>query len=206
MPSHNAVPEPEQIDRELKVLELRRAGLTWQRIAEQTGYADHSGAYLAYKRAMKRTLQQPADEIRNAEIDRLDRLQLAAWPRAMNGDNTSIVTILRIMERRAKLLGLDMPVKITQDVTVWDGGESIDRAVRDLAELLRQNAADSSVESPMAGDTGETESVTTTGELAGVDDPVGARVGQDEDRGGVDSVRGDNTPEHEMGGSSQDSC
>ncbi len=202
MPTHNAVPEPEQLDRELKVLELRRAGLTWQRIAVQVGYADHSGAYLAYKRALKRVLQQPAEELRQAEIDRLDRLQLAAWPKAMQGDNSAIATVLRIMERRAKLLGLDMPVKIAQDVTVWDGGESIDRAVRDLAELLRQNSADSSVESPMAGDTGEIESATADDTLAGVDDPIGARMGQDEDRGGVDSVRGDNTPEHEMGSSS----
>ena len=202
MPTHNAVPEPEQLDRELKVLELRRAGLTWQRIAVQVGYADHSGAYLAYKRALKRVIQQPAEELRQAEIDRLDRLQLAAWPKAMQGDNSAIATVLRIMERRAKLLGLDMPVKIAQDVTVWDGGDSIDRAVRELAELLRENSADSAVESPMAGDTGEIESTTTDDTLASVDDPVGARVGQDEDRGGVDSVRGDNTPEHEMGSSS----
>ena len=120
----------------------------------------------------------------------------------MQGDNSAIATVLRIMERRAKLLGLDMPVKIAQDVTVWDGGDSIDRAVRELAELLRENSADSAVESPMAGDTGEIESATTDDTLASVDDPVGARVGQDEDRGGVDSVRGDNTPEHEMGSSS----
>ena len=202
MPTHNAVPEPEQLDRELKVLELRRAGLTWQRIAVQVGYADHSGAYLAYKRALKRVLQQPAEELRQAEIDRLDRLQLAAWPKAMQGDNSAIATVLRIMERRAKLLGLDMPVKIAQDVTVWDGGDSIDRAVRELAELLRENSADSAVESPMAGDTGEIESTTTGDDVASVDDPVGARMGQDENGGGVDSVRGDNTPEHEMGSSS----
>lgn len=203
MPTHNAVPEPEQLDRELKVLELRRAGLTWQRIAEQVGYADHSGAYLAYKRALKRTLQQPADELRQQEIDRIDRLQLAAWPRAMQGDTQSINTIVRLMERRARLLGLDMPVKIAQDVTVWEGGESIDRAVRDLAELLRQNAAGSPGESAMAGDTGEIESATTIGhELAGLDDPVGARMGQDEDGGGVDSVRSDNPTQDEMGSSS----
>jgi hypothetical protein len=202
MPTHNAVPEPDQLDRELKVLELRRAGLTWQRIAEQVGYADHSGAYLAYKRALKRVLKQPAEELRQSEIDRLDRLQLAAWPKAMQGDNSAIATVLRIMERRAKLLGLDMPVKIAQDVTVWDGGESIDRAVRDLAELLRENSADSAVESPMAGDTGEIESTTTGDDVASVDDPVGARMGQDEDGGGVDSVRSDNPTQDPMGSSS----
>ena len=40
MPNHNAaVPAPELVDKEIKVLELRRAGLTWQRIAEETGYS-----------------------------------------------------------------------------------------------------------------------------------------------------------------------
>lgn len=202
MPTHNKVPEPELVDKELKVLELRRAGLTWQRIAEQVGYADHSGAYLAYKRVIKRTQQQPADELRLQELDRIDRLQLAAWPNAMKGDNQAINTICRLMERRARLLGLDMPVKIEQDVTHWEGGESIDRAVRDLAELLRQNAAGSPGESPMAGDTGEIESTSTDIILASLADPVGQRMGQDEDRGGVDSVRSDNTPQDEMGSSS----
>ena len=70
MPNHNAaVPAPELVDKEVKVLELRRAGLTWQRIAEETGYSDHSGAYAAYKRAIKRTQQQPADELREQELD-----------------------------------------------------------------------------------------------------------------------------------------
>jgi hypothetical protein len=203
MPNHNAaVPSPELVDREIKVLELRRAGLTWQRIAEQVGYADHTGAYAAYKRAIKRTQQQPADELREAEIDRLDRLQLAVWPKAMNGDNNSITTILRIMERRARLLGLDMPVKIAQDVTVWEGGESIDRAVRDLADLLRQNAATSPGESAMAGDTSEAEPITTGDTLASLADPVGARLGQDENRGGVDSLASDNQPQDPMGSSS----
>jgi hypothetical protein len=203
MPNHNAaVPSPELVDKEVRVLELRRAGLTWQRIAEQVGYADHTGAYAAYKRAIKRTQQQPADELREAEIDRLDRLQLAVWPRAMNGDNSSIVTILRIMERRAKLLGLDMPVKIAQDVTVWEGGESIDRAVRDLAELLRQNAATSASESAMAGDPGETEPAAAGDELASLADPVGQRLGENEDRSGVDSLASDNPTENTMGSSS----
>lgn len=188
MANQNMVPEPAQIDREYKVLELRRAGLTWQRISEQVGYADPSGAYAAYKRAIKRTLQQPADELRQAELDRLDRLQLAAWPRAMQGDTQSIGTIIRLMERRARLLGLDMPVKITQDVTVWDGGDSIDRAVRDLAELLRQNTADSAGESPVAGDTGESEPATTDTGLADLADPLRTGMGQDEDGSGVDSL------------------
>ena len=189
MPNHNAaVPSPELVDKEVKVLELRRAGLTWQRIAEETGYADHTGAYAAYKRAIKRTMQQPADELREQEIDRIDRLQLALWPKAMKGDERSISTIVRLMERRAKLLGLDAPTRIQQDVTTWTGDESIDRAVRDLAALLTANDADSSGESAMAEPTGESLAITTGDGLEELADPLGERLGQDPNGSGVDSL------------------
>jgi len=192
MPNHNAaVPSPELVDKEVKVLELRRAGLTWQRIAEETGYADHTGAYAAYKRAIKRTMQQPADELREAELDRIDRLQLALWPKAMKGDAQSINTIIRLMERRARLLGLDTPIKIEQDVTTWNGDDSIDRAVRDLAALLRANPSDGSGESELAGDTGEISAITAGNELADLVDSIGARMGQDENGSGVDSLGAD---------------
>lgn len=179
MPNHKAVPEPSQIDRELKVLELRRAGLTWQRIAEEVGYKDHSGAYMAYKRAMKRTLQQPADELRQQELDRIDRLQLAAWAEAMKGHVGSIAVIIRLMERRARLLGLDTPIRIEQEITTWEGGDTIDKAVRDLAQLLRANAENSASKSAVAGNTSAPEPITPVEQLENMADIDGPRMGQD---------------------------
>ena len=194
MPNHNAaVPSPELVDKEVKVLELRRAGLTWQRIAEETGYADHTGAYAAYKRAIKRTMQQPADELREAELDRVDRLQLALWPKAMKGDNASINTIIRLMERRARLLGLDTPIKIQQDITTWTGDDSIDRAVRDLAALLTANDENSSGASDVGEHQGEIEPITAGDELEELVDPIGSGLGQDSDRLGVDSMESPTT-------------
>ena len=194
MPNHNAaVPSPELVDKEIKVLELRRAGLTWQRIAEETGYADHTGAYAAYKRAIKRTMQQPADELREAELDRVDRLQLALWPKAMKGDNASINTIIRLMERRARLLGLDTPIKIQQDITTWTGDDSIDRAVRDLAALLTANDENSSGASDVGEHQGEIEPITAGNELEELVDPIGSGLGQDSDRLGVDSMESPTT-------------
>ena len=205
MPNHNAaVPAPELVDKEVKVLELRRAGLTWQRIAEEVGYKDHTGAYAAYKRAIKRTQQQPADELREAELDRIDRLQLALWPKAMKGDNASVNTIVRLMERRARLLGLDTPIKIQQDVVNWDGNESIDRAVRDLAALLTINNATGSGEGAMAIEASEVEPITAGDELENVVDSLGARVGQDPNGVGVDSLESLTTTQDEMGSSSLD--
>lgn len=205
MPNHNAaVPSPELVDKEIKVLELRRVGLTWTRIAEEVGYADHTGAYAAYKRAIKRTMQQPADELREQELDRIDRLQVAVWPAAMKGDTRAVLTIVRLMERRAKLTGLDMPIKIEQDVTTWTGGDTIDRAVRDLASLLTRNDAIGSGESPMAEHISETEPVTTGNQLEDLVNSLGSRVGQDTDGRGVDSVASDNETENPLGGSSTD--
>jgi hypothetical protein len=205
MPNHNSpIPSPELVDKEVKVLELRRVGLTWVRIAEEVGYADHTGAYAAYKRAIKRTMQQPADELREQELDRIDRLQVAVWPAAMKGDTRAVLTIVRLMERRAKLTGLDMPIKIEQDVTTWTGGDTIDRAVRDLASLLTRNDAIGSGESPMAEHISETEPVTTGNELENLVNSLGSRVGQDSDGRGVDSVASDNETENPLGGSSTD--
>ena len=193
MPNHNAaVPSPELVDKEIRVLELRRVGLTWQRIAEEVGYADHTGAYAAYKRAIKRTMQQPADELREQEVDRLDRLQVAVWPSAMKGDTRAILTIIRLMERRAKLLGLDKPIKIEQEITTWDGNDTIDRAVRELAALLTADYATGTSESPMAELVSESESVATGIELENLVDSLGSRVGQDEDGSGVVSMESDN--------------
>jgi AraC-like DNA-binding protein len=203
MPNHNAaVPSPELVDKEIKVLELRRVGLTWSRIAEEVGYADHTGAYAAYKRAIKRTMQQPAYELRAQELDRVDRLQVAIWPNAMKGDTRAILTIVRLMDRRAKLTGLDMPIKIEQDITTWDGGDSIDKAVRDLAALLTSHDATGTGESAMAEHISESEPVTTGNELADLVNTLGARMGQDSDGRGVDSLASDNETENTLGGSS----
>jgi hypothetical protein len=120
----------------------------------------------------------------------------------MKGDTRAILTIVRLMERRAKLTGLDMPIKIEQDITTWNGGDSIDRAVRDLAALLTSNDATGASESPMAEHISESEPVTTDNELADLVNTLGSRVGQDENGRGVDSLAGDNETENPLGGSS----
>jgi hypothetical protein len=107
-------------DKDSRVLELRRAGLTWQRIAEEVGYADHSGAHRAYQRAIRDNSQQGNDELLRQELDRLDRLQVAAWPQAMKGDAASMSMILKIIEQRVKLLGLTADLKVADAPDIWD--------------------------------------------------------------------------------------
>lgn len=97
-------------ERGRQALELRKAGATFDDIAGKLGYADRGCAYRAVRKALKETLREPADEVRKLEAERLDKLQLALWASALRGDTRSIYPLLRVMSRRAKLLGLDAPV------------------------------------------------------------------------------------------------
>lgn len=47
------------------------------------------------------------EQHRTLELTRLDALQTALWEKAMNGDVKAALGVLRIIERRSRLLGLD---------------------------------------------------------------------------------------------------
>jgi len=95
--------------RHLQALELRKAGATYQAIADQLGYAHAKGAHKAVASALKATLREPADELRELEVMRLDAALLAIWRRVQRGDDKAIDRLLGIMKRRMELLGLAAP-------------------------------------------------------------------------------------------------
>lgn len=104
----NANPlDPAVIEKERQVMELRTAGAPFSEIARTVGYADAGGAHKAFKRGLRRYVQPVAEEAREVEALRLDRLQTAVWAPAMRGNIAAGQQVLRIMERRARLLGLD---------------------------------------------------------------------------------------------------
>jgi hypothetical protein len=137
MANRNKTPKPDLIDKERKALELRRAGATYDEIAQALGYATPQGAFLAYNRAIKRTLVEGgAEEARQSELDRCDRLQRAYWAKAMSGDIQAGGIILKVMDRRARYLGLDAPIKQQVELTSYEGGTEVDRELQRLIALL----------------------------------------------------------------------
>ena len=96
-------------DRVRRALDLRKAGVTYDAIARQCGYGSRTAAYNAIQRELTRTLQEPADDLRLLEVERLNDLYRAMAPKALQGDTWSVDRCLKIMERRAALLGLDAP-------------------------------------------------------------------------------------------------
>lgn len=62
--------------------------------------------------ALKKTLQEPARDVRLLELGRLDALYMEVFRQARSGVLGAVDRCLRIMERRAKLLGLDAPTQV----------------------------------------------------------------------------------------------
>lgn len=104
-------------ERMAKAVELRKAGHTFQHIADELGYKNPSGAHNAVMSALRKTLQEPTDELRKLEIERLDAMLNALWPQIMarNAYSARAVEVaLKVMDRRANFLGLDAP-KVVED-------------------------------------------------------------------------------------------
>lgn len=143
------------VEKQKAALELRKAGATYDSIAQTVGYASRSGAALAVEAALRKTLQEPADELRVLDIERLNTMLRQVWPfivaptvRAVpagHGEVTmqvwdeakfhAINTALTILTRKAKLLGLDAPEK--REVTGKDGGP-VEIALLTLSQRLQR--------------------------------------------------------------------
>lgn len=91
---------------------MRTQGKNFEEIARVVGYSSPSGAYRAVMAGLKATLQEPADEVRIMELQRLDVMLEKQIEAAERGIPQAVDRVLRIMERRAKYLGLDAPVRV----------------------------------------------------------------------------------------------
>lgn len=99
------------LQNQIAALQLRVGGATYQAIADALGYAGASGAAKAVYRALENVqeeLRETTLQYVQLQLERLDRMLLAVWPAASRGSYGAVDRVLRIEERRAKLLGLDI--------------------------------------------------------------------------------------------------
>lgn len=130
-------------ERRTKAIEMRRVGIPWEKITEECGYSSPSVAAAdIYKVLADRTREmgEAVLGLRSIEAEKLDAMErvilnimrkphiLAQQGRVVIDPNTGqpaedpgpvfqcIDRLLRIAERRAKLLGIDAPVKAQVEV------------------------------------------------------------------------------------------
>lgn len=118
------VTEPRNIkarEREVEALELRKAGATYRMIGARLGIS----APAAHKRVMDalhsiaETTSEKATDVLAIETERLDSMLLGLWEKARRGDVAAVDRVVRIMQRRADMLGIDAASK--HEVTGKDG-------------------------------------------------------------------------------------
>jgi hypothetical protein len=104
-------------ERRSMALELRLAGNSYREIANQTG-ASVSTIWEDINTGLLQLADQEQEKtkvLRQLELERLDALFAGHWTAASHGDVPASGIILRIADRRAKLLGLDKPAQL--DIT-----------------------------------------------------------------------------------------
>lgn len=149
---------PAQIEKKRRALELRKAGCGYDEIAAALGYANAGGAYKIVQQALKDTYREPAEEIRTLELERVDRLLRAVWPRALKGDVEAVDRVLKIMTRRARLLGLDrgvMPVVAEGNEVASGNGDGHGSFVAELERRLAGLVGPGDQESAPGGHNGD---------------------------------------------------
>ena len=101
-------------EKTLRALDLRRKGFNYSQIAEKLEVARVTACryVLSEIENLADQCQEGAKHVRDLELQRLDDLYLVARKAIAEGSETAIDRCLRIMERRAKLLGLDAAERV----------------------------------------------------------------------------------------------
>lgn len=110
--------EAERLARRTKCMRLRLEGHDFETIAERCGYGSRQAAWDDYHRALDRITAEnetTTEQARRVELARLDKLQTIAWAKTSDTEPAialrAIETILKISAHRARMLGLDQPVR-----------------------------------------------------------------------------------------------
>ena len=129
--------------RRADALRLRAAGASYRAIGETLNVST-TRSWELVDEALREHVAEGVAALRELECRRLDQLQMACWPAAMRGIPRHIDSVLRVMQRRSRLLGLDAPreVAITGDRILR---ASVEAAAADLglnpAEVMAEAEA-----------------------------------------------------------------
>ena len=122
---------------DLLILDLRMQGSSYRAIARELNI-DAAAVVRRWNRLRDSMIFEKVEEIREMELMVLERMQSAVITDACRGDIDSIDVILRIQNRRAKLCGLDQPIRTEIVITE---STPIDEDVKRLVAQLGNEPA-----------------------------------------------------------------
>lgn len=125
----------ESAERDARACEMKSRGASYQQISDSLGYGGRRNAYRAVQSALAEIPMESAEELRRIQLQQLDQLTVEALAVleagqplvtqagriVVNDDGEplpdlparlqAISLLLRVHDRRARLMGLDAPVK-----------------------------------------------------------------------------------------------
>lgn len=122
--------------RERRCVEMRRDGRSYREIADEMDLSV-STVHRHVRRALKRIVAEPSEEVRALEVERLDKMLAKCMDLIDEGSPSMALQAMdraiRLVETRARLLGLNAAVKVDHRVT-----DAVDAQIEALAgELSR---------------------------------------------------------------------
>ncbi|QDH92786.1 Rnase E [Gordonia phage Bakery] len=130
------------MEREARCLELFLAGAKYVHIAKEVGFREPQSARRAIERAIARRRQERddlADEASTIMLDQLDMLYRAHITTALDRKNPdqykATEQVLRVLDRKAKLQGINAPVQVETTVRVKD---ELDDEIATLVRKLKE--------------------------------------------------------------------
>lgn len=134
----------ERAELSAKAFELRKAGVSYNKIAKQLRVS--AATVHKYIQTQIKAYHEEAKAHHRSmvalELSRLDDMVLGIWSKARAGEYKAVDAMIKIMERRAKLLGLDA-IQTTKQISVNMTPEQItelsdDELTNLIAQLERQ--------------------------------------------------------------------
>ncbi len=87
-------------------MELATQGRTYQQIADELRYANRGTVHRVVQQALQAVQTENVEVLRAVEVDRLDALQRGVWDAATAGHVPATQAAVRIIQARARVLGL----------------------------------------------------------------------------------------------------
>lgn len=156
----------EGAERDALACEMKSRGASYQQISDSLGYGGRGNAYRAVQSALAEIPMESAEELRRIQLQQLDHMTTEALAvleaeqpmvtqagRVVVDDNgqplpdltiraQALSLLIRVHDRRAKLMGLDTPVK-SGEITLEYLNARIAELSADIARRGRTGDADS---------------------------------------------------------------
>ncbi len=141
-----SAPKIETIENRLKAVQLRLRGLSYDEIAKTMGLSNRSVAWKLVTAAIEDTLQETREDVSEyvaTQVLQIDRLIRAVFPMATGSppDLKAVDRMVKLMDRKARLLGLDAGTRALLGTDGQDEVDGRDAVARLLAVLSQGDAS-----------------------------------------------------------------